>query len=118
MQSNVQRVLDGDQPGGVIVKAADILKGAWSARWGNWVVRLRALGNGWEATVWRWAPDAPLTDRVEIDQWDGFRTTEEAVSWACTTMRGDGARVFVLDAPKPISLESLLRFNPAPEACA
>lgn len=101
-----------------MTKAVELLKGAWSARWGNWVVGLRARPSGWEATVWRWPPGTALGARQEIDQWDGFVTTEEAISWACAAMRVDGARVLVLDAPRPISLESLLRFSPAPDVAA
>lgn len=95
--------------------AAKMLKGNWSARWGAWAVGLRSHGSMWSATVWRWEPGTSLSVRREIDDWDGFKTVEEAVAWACIVMRNDGAKVFVVGRPD-MTLESMLAFAPAPEA--
>ncbi len=93
------------------------MKGAWSARWGNWVVGLRVCDGKWAAKVWRWQPGESLAARSEINTQDGFDTQKDAVTWACGVMREDGAVVMILDAPS-IVLENMLRFQPAPELCA
>lgn len=90
---------------------------SWSARWGNWQVGLRHLGDCWGVKVWRWAPDAPLEDRRVLATCDYFESRDKAVEWACAVMKSDGARVFVLDAPN-MTLESVLRFLTAPELAA
>ena len=89
--------------------------GYWSARWGNWVVGLRSRGDTWDAKVWRWPPDTALSNRVEINSREGFKTSDEAVSWACDVMVADGAKVFALDAPPGFALKCVLEFRSAPE---
>ena len=100
------------------MNAAKLLEGSWTARWGNWAVGLRSCPTGWDVIVWRWPPNTALTERVLIDQWDGFKTTDEAVSWACDVMVTDGAVVHVLGAPPTFALKRVLSFSPAAEAVA
>lgn len=100
------------------MSTAKLLQGSWSARWGNWHVSLVSNGDRWDAKVFRWPPCSTLAERVEIDNWDGFRSSEEAVTWACDVMKNDGARVMVLGSLKPITLASMLSFKPAPQIVA
>lgn len=90
--------------------------GAWTARWADWVIGLQSNETGWDAVVWRWSLDSK-TERQEVEAKKGFTTHEEAIKWACDTMRKDGATVLVLGAPS-ITLESMLKFTPAPQAVA
>ena len=94
--------------------AAKLLQGNWAARWGAWIVGLRSCGSSWNSTVWRRTSSLVPAARRELDSWDGFKTAEEAVTWACDVMRADGAEVMVLGAPG-LKLEGLLSFSPAPE---
>jgi hypothetical protein len=96
-----------------VLRASELTSGAYSARWGNWVVGLRSGRHGWLATVWRWLPGKPLAARHELAAQDGFNTATIAVAWCCRIMRADGAIVMVLDAPS-LTLDAVLRFTPAP----
>lgn len=98
--------------------AAALFKGTWHARWGNWAIFLHSAGDRWDVRVWRWAPSTDVATHVEIDAWDGFYSQEEAVTFACDVMRNDGAKVMVLGANKPMTIEALLRFAPALAAVA
>jgi hypothetical protein len=97
------------------VNVATILEGSWTARWGNWVVGLKTHNDKWQVTVWRWPPDTVLNERVQINKWSGAETTDEAVTWACDQMIADGAKVFVLGAPKNFALKRVLSFVKAPQ---
>lgn len=93
------------------------MKGAWSARWANWVVGLQATEAGWDVVVWQWLFNKPPSARRELESKKGFVTHEEAIKWACDVMRKDGATVMILDAPS-MTLETVLQFAPAPMAVA
>ncbi len=93
--------------------ASSLTSGAHSARWANWVVLLEGQGGTWRTRVWRWAPNKSLASRIEIAAADGFKTSQDAASWACQRMRENGAIVLVLDAPQ-FRLEDALDFTPAP----
>jgi len=98
-----------------VTSAINLQNGCWSARWGNWVVGLRSRGDTWDAKVWRWPPDTALSNRVEIESREQFKTSDEAASWVCDVMISDGAKVFVLDAPPGFALKYALEFRLAPE---
>lgn len=94
------------------------MKGAWTSRClSNWVVWLENTGTGWNAKVWRWPFNKPPSDRVQLDARTNMTSHEEAIKWACDVMKNDGATVMVLDAPG-ITLASMLKFTPAPQAVA
>lgn len=94
--------------------ATDLLDGAWTARWGDWVVHLRNTEKGWRATVWRWMVGGKLEERTQLGLCEGFGSAEDANTWACDLLRENGAKVFVIDKPE-LRLETILRFHPAPE---
>lgn len=91
-----------------------ITSGSWCARWSNWTLKLRDDRGEWKVTVRRGVPgEADACSHTS----DGFLSPQTAVTWACDKMRTFGAKVMILGKPS-ITLESLLRFTPAPEACA
>jgi hypothetical protein len=89
--------------------------GTWSARWGDWVIHLRGQAGTWRATVWRWTLGGGYTERTQLDARAGFATAADATTWACDVLRESGAKVYVVDRPA-LKLETVLRFNAAPEA--
>ena len=86
-----------------------ITKGSWTASWGGWTIDLRDAKGSWSIVVRRGNGD--------LHSWGGFASSLDAVKWACDVMRDRGVKVMILDAPS-ITLETLLRFNPASEAVA
>ena len=98
--------------------AAVLGSGSYSARWGDWFVLLVGREGSWSVKLWRWPPDAPLASLAEIGSADGFESPSQAGKWACQRMVDDGARVFVLDAPRGFGLEGVLNFVPAPALMA
>lgn len=95
--------------------ASGLLFGAWYARWGDWVIHLREQAGKWQATVWRWTTGGGYDERMQLGVGNGFTAPTDAVEWACDLLRENGASTFVIDRPD-VTLETLLRFNPAPEA--
>jgi hypothetical protein len=77
------------------------------------MVGLVASNNHWNARLWRWPPDAPVANCVELACANGFKSPRKAARWACKVMRREGAIVMVLDAPGSFGLEDLLDFRPA-----
>lgn len=92
------------------------MTGAWTARWADWVVWLQRTEAGWNVKVWHWPLDR-VTERREVGTQNLLASHDEAIKWACDTMKNDGATVMVLGAPS-ITLESMLKFTPAPQAVA
>lgn len=97
--------------------AEQVTQGSWTARWGDWLIKLRVREASSEATVWRWTTGGGYTERQQLGWRGGFSAPVDAVKWACDVLRDSGAKVMILGAPS-ITLESMLRFAPAPEACA
>jgi hypothetical protein len=93
--------------------ASALREGAYSARWGKWVVLLNGQDGAWRTKVWRWTPGKSVASRVEIGSAEGFTSPRDAARWAADRMRDDGAIVLVLDAPQ-FKLEDALDFTPAP----
>lgn len=94
-----------------------LASGTWTARWSDWVVKLKVKSDKCDATVWRWTVGGGYTERMQLGARNDFSSSKDAVAWACDVLRDNGVKVMILDKPS-ITLESLLRFNPAPEACA
>lgn len=94
--------------------AEQITSGAWSTRWGDWVIGLREREHVWHATVWRWTRGGGLEERRQLDARDGFPNPPSAVAWACDVLRGSGVKILVVDRPS-MTLERMLRFSPAPK---
>lgn len=92
--------------------AAQLIKGKWTARWGNWLVELQWKSTNWEVTVWRQLPGKKF--RHALGSYDGFATTEEAIDKACKVMKDDGAYVLITDRPDA-TLKSFLSFKPRME---
>lgn len=80
----------------------------FTAEWMRWSVDLiHDAGDRWGTTVSR----TDVKPSRLVDARDGFETRDAAVSWACDTLRADGAVIFVLGAPQPMTLERLLHFE-------
>lgn len=97
------------------VSAKYLLGGAWTSRWGDWVVHLRGSPGCWRATVWRWTLGGLIEERAQLGLREGFASASDATSWACDVLRDSGAKVFVIDKPS-LRLEDFLRFQPLSEA--
>lgn len=102
--------------GGAIrpIAAKCLVPGAWTTRWGDWVVHLRCIKDNWCVTVWRWTIGGRLEERTQLGLCAGFGSAVDATTWACDLLRESGAKVFIVDKPQ-LKLEDLLRFHPAPE---
>lgn len=97
------------------VAAKYLSDGAWTSRWGDWVVHLRNIAGLWRAIVWRWTTGGHLEERTQLGRCEGFGSAAEAASWACDLLRDSGAKLFIIDKPQ-LKLEDILRFHPASEA--
>ena len=87
--------------------------GSWTARWRNHLVHLRMSSGLWTAAVWEWPIDAPVNQRVLLEQFGGWTTAQLAANWACVVLTEHGASVLI-DGKKQ-NLVDLLAFSPAPE---
>lgn len=94
--------------------AEELTYGTWTARWGDWVVQLKGENGKWQVTVWRWLTGG-YTERTQLGCCIGFASPVDATAWGCEVLRESGARVFIVDKPN-LTLEKLLRFNPAPKS--
>lgn len=93
------------------MKAADVTKGVWTTTWMRWAVDLLGDDAQW-AVVVRSNPDSVQWGMADlIAAGEGFKSTTDAVRWACQKLREEGAGVVVLGAPT-LSLEELLDFQP------
>ena len=94
--------------------ATDLLEGAWTARWGDWVVHLcHTVTGNWRVTVWRWMAGGKVEERAQLGLCEGFVSASAATTWACDVLRDGGAKVLVIDKPT-MQLENFLCFHPAP----
>lgn len=88
--------------------ARELTSGAWTARWGDWLIEMRHQPTGWRVRVYTWTQgrrDALLRKAV-------ITNTEEAVRWACDVLARQGAQVIINGNHRPII--DYLAFTPAP----
>lgn len=91
----------------------DIEHGAWSCRWGDWMIFLKETSAGWAVVVWTLPIGTPMKQRRRIGSATALDSASLAVTYACDTLRRAGVQLLVSGTVQ--RLEKFLSFSPAPQ---